>query len=47
LQAKGIWWGMVIGIASGAFIVFARVQYLLRRVDLKALIQTANEIGSI
>ncbi len=33
-QAKGIWWGLTLGIAMGAIIVFARIQYLLGRVDL-------------
>lgn len=37
LNTNGIWWGMVIGIASGAFIVFARLLSLLRRIDLRKL----------
>ncbi|OGT53945.1 MAG: hypothetical protein A3E84_00425 [Gammaproteobacteria bacterium RIFCSPHIGHO2_12_FULL_42_13] len=30
-QGHGIWWGLTIGIASGAFIIFLRLQYLLAR----------------
>ena len=34
LQGKGIWWGIVFGIASGAVIVFLRLQYLLKHADV-------------
>ena len=36
-QGKGIWWGLTLGIASGAIIVFIRVQYLLKHIDLKLM----------
>lgn len=36
-SGQGIWWGLTAGIASGAMIVFARVQWLLNRVDLAKL----------
>ena len=38
-QAAGIWWGLTIGIATGAVIVHIRLQRLLQRVDLKKLAQ--------
>lgn len=31
MEGKGIWWGLTLGIASGALIVFVRVQWLLGR----------------
>lgn len=34
LEGKGIWWGLTMGIASGAAIVFVRVQWLLGRLDV-------------
>lgn len=43
LKGEGIWWGMVFGIATGAAIVFIRVQYLLRRVDLGQLVEQYEE----
>lgn len=36
-QGAGIWWGLVAGIACGATIVFIRLQYLLKRVDLNKI----------
>lgn len=36
-SGRGIWWGLTLGIASGAVIVFIRVQWILKRVDLKNL----------
>ncbi|MBX3709887.1 MAG: MATE family efflux transporter [Gammaproteobacteria bacterium] len=36
-SGKGIWWGLTLGIASGAVIVCLRVQWLLKRVDLQKL----------
>lgn len=33
-QGKGIWWGLTLGIASGAIIVFVRMQYLLKHPHL-------------
>ena len=38
LSGKGIWSGLTIGIAIGAFIVFLRIQWLLKRVDVKKLL---------
>jgi MATE family multidrug resistance protein len=40
LQAEGIWWGLILGIACGAVIVFLRLHYLLKRIDLSRLSQT-------
>lgn len=40
LEAKGIWWGLTLGIASGAVIVLLRVRWLLKRVDLTKLVTT-------
>lgn len=37
LQGQGIWWGLTLGIASGAGIVFMRMHYLLQRIDIKKL----------
>lgn len=37
LQGNGIWWGLTIGIASGAVIVLIRIRHLLKRIDLKKL----------
>lgn len=34
---QGIWWGLTLGIACGAAIVFLRVKWLLKTVDVKAL----------
>lgn len=39
MHGRGIWWGLTTGIAIGAVIVFARVQYLLKRLDLKKLME--------
>src|SRR5579885_1086692 len=38
LNGSGIWWGLTLGIASGAVIVFMRVQWLLKRVDLNKIL---------
>ncbi len=38
-QGKGIWWGLTFGIAIGAMIIFFRIQHLLKRIDLAALMQ--------
>ena len=40
LSGKGIWWGLTLGIASGAIILFMRVQWLFKRIDLDKLIET-------
>lgn len=37
LSGKGIWWGLTLGIASGAVMVLIRLQYLLKRIDLNKL----------
>lgn len=34
----GIWWGLTLGIACGAVIIFVRMQYILRRVDLEKIV---------
>lgn len=39
LKGKGIWLGLTLGIACGALIIFIRLQYLLKRVDLKKLLK--------
>ncbi|OGT53224.1 MAG: hypothetical protein A3E84_01200 [Gammaproteobacteria bacterium RIFCSPHIGHO2_12_FULL_42_13] len=36
-QGQGIWWGLTFGIGCGALIVFLRLHYLLRRIDLQQL----------
>lgn len=41
-QGKGIWWGLTLGIASGAFIVIFRLQRLLKRVDLNKLVALSD-----
>ena len=38
LQGKGIWWGLTLGIAIGAVIVFIRLQYLLKRIDINSIV---------
>jgi MATE family multidrug resistance protein len=35
---KGIWWGLSLGIASGAIIVLIRLRYILSRLNLDKLI---------
>lgn len=42
LGGTGIWWGLTIGIASGAVIMIARLQYMLQRVDLNEIMKTNN-----
>jgi multidrug resistance protein, MATE family len=42
-QGKGIWWGLTLGIASGAVVVFIRVQWLLKRIDPAKLLIHKNE----
>lgn len=37
--AAGIWWGLTFGIACGAVLVFARLLYLLKRIDVGALMK--------
>lgn len=39
-NGAGIWWGLVLGIACGAAIVFVRLRYLLKHVDLVKLMAT-------
>lgn len=34
---KGIWWGQTVGIACGAALVFWRLHYLLKHIDLNKL----------
>lgn len=36
-DGKGIWWGMTIGIATGALIVMLRLQKLLSSIDLASI----------
>lgn len=38
-NAEGIWWGLTLGIACGAFMIFARLQYLISRVDLHKVLK--------
>jgi MATE family multidrug resistance protein len=40
IGGRGIWWGLTLGIACGALIVFIRMQYLLKHVNLKELMQS-------
>lgn len=40
---KGIWWGLTLGIASGAVMVFARVQWRLRTTKLENLAKELAE----
>lgn len=43
-KASGIWWGLTVGIAAGAVILFIRLQYVLAHVDLASLLEiTANK----
>ncbi|VVC76996.1 Multidrug resistance protein NorM [Aquicella siphonis] len=44
-SGKGIWWGLTLGIASGAVIVFIRVQWLLNHVDLAQLMTTGKNMS--
>lgn len=37
-HGKGIWWGLTVGIACGAIIVFARLLALLKNIDFERLI---------
>lgn len=39
LRGPGIWWGLCIGIASGAVIILIRIQCLLRKLDLEKLLK--------
>lgn len=41
-HASGIWIGMTIGIASGAIMLFLRLQYLLRRLDVDRLVKLSS-----
>lgn len=38
-QGSGVWWGLTLGVACGAAIVFTRMQFLLKRIDLKKLME--------
>lgn len=40
-KAKGIWWGLTLGIACGAAIVLIRFYRLLKRVDLRKILTAA------
>jgi multidrug resistance protein, MATE family len=40
LAGKGIWWGLTVGIASGAVLMLIRLHYLLKRVDLNRLMSS-------
>lgn len=37
LKGKGIWWGLTIGIACGAVIVFMRLQSMMNKLDVEKL----------
>ncbi|MBA3661717.1 MAG: MATE family efflux transporter [Gammaproteobacteria bacterium] len=37
-QGAGIWWGLTFGIAVGSLIVFLRLQWVLKRIDLKKIL---------
>ncbi|MEO8401413.1 MAG: MATE family efflux transporter [Gammaproteobacteria bacterium] len=37
-QGAGVWWALTLGIATAALMVFARLQFLLKRVDLTKLL---------
>jgi multidrug resistance protein, MATE family len=39
LGGAGIWFGLTIGIACGALILFMRLRYILKRVDLRQLME--------
>lgn len=41
-DGQGIWWGMTLGIATGAFLVLRRMQKLLRNVDLATIKQVGE-----
>ena len=43
MNGRGIWWGLTLGIASGSVIVFARVQSILKNVDLQKLMEVDNK----
>lgn len=38
LGGQGVWWGLTLGIAAGAFILFLRLQYLLKRIDIHKIL---------
>jgi len=38
-KGPGIWWGLTAGIMSGAIILIARLQYRLKRIDLKKIMK--------
>ncbi|HEX4045699.1 MAG TPA: MATE family efflux transporter, partial [Gammaproteobacteria bacterium] len=42
---QGIWWGLTIGIGCGALIVFVRIQYLLKRVDLNKIMGNTASVA--
>lgn len=35
---QGIWWGLTVGIAFGAVLLFIRLQYLLKHIDISKLL---------
>lgn len=39
LEGSGIWWGLTLGIASGAFIVLGRLRYFLADLDNEKLVK--------
>jgi len=39
LEGRGIWWGLTIGIASGAIMELIRLKYLLKHIDLLTLME--------
>lgn len=38
-DGRGIWFGLMVGVAAGALILFVRMRYILQRVNLRELIE--------
>lgn len=43
LQGAGIWWGLTLGIAFGAVVIFIRLRYLLKRIDLNKIMHSHEQ----
>lgn len=41
-SGRGVWWGLTLGIASGAVMVLVKLHYLLQRIDLTKLASSAT-----
>lgn len=41
-SGQGIWWGLTLGILTGAIIVYARLQKLLKKIDFNKILMAHN-----